>query len=85
MLQNKINLIFAGSAIVPPASSARRITIASREEAAMQTRRALKRLVMVSSGRQVMSGLLAAGGFNAIRYLGNKMSKAWKSRVSSYP
>lgn len=69
----------AGTVVASP------ITIASREEAAKQTRRALKRLVMVSSLRQVMSGFLAAGGFNAIQYLGNKMSKAWKSRASSYP
>lgn len=34
---------------------------------------------MVSSARQAVSGLLAAGGVNACRYLANKMSKAWKS------
>lgn len=34
---------------------------------------------MISSARQAVSGLLAAGGVNAARYLGKKMEKAWKS------
>lgn len=36
---------------------------------------------MVSSARQAVSGLLASGGVVAARYLGKKMSKAWKSRT----
>ncbi|KAK9937239.1 hypothetical protein M0R45_014042 [Rubus argutus] len=39
----------------------------------------LKRKVMVSSARQAVSGLLAVGGVNGMRYLGAKMRKAWNS------
>jgi translocator assembly and maintenance protein 41 len=39
----------------------------------------LRQKVMVSSARQAVSGLLTAGSVNAIRYLANKMCKAWKS------
>ncbi|XP_057417737.1 uncharacterized protein LOC130711951 isoform X2 [Lotus japonicus] len=53
--------------------------ISSREEAANCLRRVLRRRVMVSSARQAISGLLAAGGVNATRYLAKKVSKAWKS------
>lgn len=58
------------------------IAVASREVAADCVRKALRRLVMVSSARQAVSGVLAAGGVNAARYLGRKISKAWKSRTS---
>lgn len=56
-------------------------TITSREEAAKCVQKVVRRLVMVSSARQAISGVLAAGGINAFRYLKNKMSKAWKSRT----
>ncbi|KAL2343597.1 hypothetical protein Fmac_004882 [Flemingia macrophylla] len=53
--------------------------IRTREEAANCLQRILRRRVMVSSTRQAISGLLAAGGVNASRYLAKKVSKAWKS------
>ncbi|CAL0324802.1 unnamed protein product [Lupinus luteus] len=55
------------------------IAIRSREEAANCLQRTLRRKVMASSARQAISGLLAAGGMNATRYLAQKVSKAWKS------
>ncbi|CAL9024750.1 unnamed protein product [Prunus brigantina] len=55
------------------------IVIGSKDEAAICMQTILRRKVMVSSARQAVSGLLAAGGINAMRYLGAKMSKAWKS------
>ncbi|XP_008787872.1 phosphatidate cytidylyltransferase, mitochondrial isoform X2 [Phoenix dactylifera] len=57
------------------------IAVSSREVAAKCVRKALRSLVMVSSARQAVSGVLAAGGVNAARYLGKKISKAWKSRT----
>lgn len=57
----------------------RELTISSREEAAKCMQKILKRKVMVSSARQGISGLLAVGGVNGIRYLASKMNKAWKS------
>lgn len=57
----------------------REVLIGSREEAAKCMQKVLRRTVMVSSTRQAVSGLLAVGGVNAVRYLGNKMCKAWKS------
>ena len=57
----------------------REVLIGSREEAAKCMQNVLRRTVMVSSTRQAVSGLLAVGGVNAVRYLGNKMCKAWKS------
>nr|CAD1822393.1 unnamed protein product [Ananas comosus var. bracteatus] len=58
------------------------IIMSSKEEAANCVRKALRRIVMVSSVRQAVSGVLAAGGVNAARYLGKKISKAWTSRTS---
>ncbi|XP_062096690.1 uncharacterized protein LOC133802407 isoform X2 [Humulus lupulus] len=55
------------------------LVISSREEAAKCMQKILKRKVMVSSARQAISGLLAVGGVNGMRYLGSKMKKAWKS------
>ncbi|XP_016651731.1 PREDICTED: phosphatidate cytidylyltransferase, mitochondrial-like [Prunus mume] len=55
------------------------IVIGSKDEAAKCMQTILRRKVMVSSARQAVSGLLAAGGITAMRYLGAKMSKAWKS------
>ncbi|XP_034681142.1 phosphatidate cytidylyltransferase, mitochondrial isoform X3 [Vitis riparia] len=57
----------------------RKVVVGSREEAAECMRGVLRRKVMVSSARQAVSGLVAVGGVNAIRYLANKMEKAWKS------
>lgn len=51
----------------------------SREGAANCLQRILRRRVMVSSARQAVSGLLAAGGVNATMYVANKINKAWKS------
>ncbi|KAH7544879.1 uncharacterized protein LOC107411737 isoform X2 [Ziziphus jujuba] len=53
--------------------------IGSREEAAKCMQKILRRKVMFSSARQAISGLLSVGGANAMRYLGNKIRKAWKS------
>ncbi|KAK9282568.1 hypothetical protein L1049_005489 [Liquidambar formosana] len=55
------------------------VVIGSREEAATCMQKVVRRIVMVSSARQAVSGLLAVGGVNAARYLGSKMHKAWKS------
>ncbi|XP_060974809.1 uncharacterized protein LOC115697436 isoform X3 [Cannabis sativa] len=55
------------------------LMISTREEAAKCMQKILKRKVMVSSARQAISGLLAVGGVNGMRYLGSKMKKAWKS------
>eukprot|EP00262_Sarcandra_glabra_P010376 TRINITY_DN25635_c0_g1_i1.p1 TRINITY_DN25635_c0_g1~~TRINITY_DN25635_c0_g1_i1.p1 ORF type:complete len:126 (-),score=15.66 TRINITY_DN25635_c0_g1_i1:187-564(-) len=55
------------------------VTINSREEVTRSMQKVVRRLVMISSARQAVSGLLAAGGVNATRYLANKMSKAWRS------
>lgn len=55
------------------------VLIGSREEAAKCMQKVLRQKVMVSSARQAVSGLLTAGGVNAVKYLTNKMCKAWKS------
>ncbi|XP_074579412.1 uncharacterized protein LOC141835911 [Curcuma longa] len=56
--------------------------VASRELAASLVTNTLRRIVMVSSGRQAISGLIATGGVNAARYFSRKLSKAWKSRTA---
>ncbi|KAH9795449.1 CDP-diacylglycerol synthase [Citrus sinensis] len=55
------------------------VIVRSRDKAAKCLQNVLRRKVMISSARQAVSGLLAAGGVNAARYLGKKMEKAWKS------
>ncbi|KAK0578319.1 hypothetical protein LWI29_008567 [Acer saccharum] len=55
------------------------VMISSREEAAKCMQKVLRRTVMISSARQAVSGLLAAGGVNAARYVAKKLHKAWKS------
>ncbi|XP_010260728.1 PREDICTED: phosphatidate cytidylyltransferase, mitochondrial isoform X3 [Nelumbo nucifera] len=55
------------------------VVINSREEAAECMRKVVRRIVMVSSARQAIAGLLAAGGVNAVRYLARKMVKDWSS------
>ncbi|CAN1239538.1 Phosphatidate cytidylyltransferase, mitochondrial [Linum grandiflorum] len=55
------------------------VVLSSREEAARSMQKVLRRTVMVSSLRQAVSGVLAAGGMNAGKYLANKMRKALKS------
>ncbi|KAL5976714.1 hypothetical protein ACLOJK_021047 [Asimina triloba] len=62
-------------------NSVNQVPITSRADAAKSVRRAVSRRVMVSSARQAVSGILAAGGVNACRYLAKKMSKARKSRA----
>ncbi|WOK93205.1 phosphatidate cytidylyltransferase, mitochondrial [Canna indica] len=57
-------------------------TIASREVAARCLTKALRHVVMASSARQAISGLVATGGVNATRYFARKLCKAWKSRTS---
>ncbi|XP_030456018.1 uncharacterized protein LOC115677102 isoform X4 [Syzygium oleosum] len=59
----------------------RDVKISSREEAAKCMQKVLRRTVMMSSARQAVSGFLTTGGLNAVRYLGKKMAKAWKSRT----
>jgi translocator assembly and maintenance protein 41 len=58
------------------------VVLASKDMAAKSVRTVLRRRVMVSSARQAVCGLLASGGAVAARYMGKKMSKAWKSRTS---
>ncbi|KAJ4702710.1 Phosphatidate cytidylyltransferase, mitochondrial [Melia azedarach] len=55
------------------------VVVCSREEARRCMQNILRRKVMVSSTRQAVSGLLAAGGVNAVKYLTKKIQKAWKS------
>ncbi|KAL1218115.1 hypothetical protein V5N11_002391 [Cardamine amara subsp. amara] len=55
------------------------VCIGSREEAAKCMEKVMRRRVMVSSGRQAVSGFLAAGAINATMYLCQKMRKAWNS------
>ncbi|XP_050233715.1 uncharacterized protein LOC126682168 isoform X1 [Mercurialis annua] len=55
------------------------VVISSREEAARCMQKVVRRTVMISSARQAISGLLAAGGINGTRYLASKVCKAWKS------
>ncbi|PSS36560.1 Phosphatidate cytidylyltransferase [Actinidia chinensis var. chinensis] len=57
----------------------RELVIGSREEAAECMRKIVRRKVMVSSARQAVSGLLMVGAVHGVRYLANKMHKAWKS------
>lgn len=44
-------------------------------------RRALAATVRASSGRQALAGLLTAGLGTAVRYVGRKVTKAWRSRA----
>ncbi|CAH2041009.1 unnamed protein product [Thlaspi arvense] len=57
----------------------REVVIGSREEAAECMRKIVRRRVMVSSARQAVAGLLTVGAINGVKYLANKMCKAWKS------
>ena len=57
----------------------RELVIGSREEAAECMRKIVRRKVMVSSARQAVSGLLVVGAVHGVRYLANKMRKAWNS------
>ncbi|XP_019265561.1 PREDICTED: phosphatidate cytidylyltransferase, mitochondrial isoform X2 [Nicotiana attenuata] len=57
------------------------VVIGSREEAAECMKRLVRRKVMVSSTRQAVAGLLTAGAVHGVRYVANKMRKAWKSWV----
>ncbi|EXB66780.1 hypothetical protein L484_003873 [Morus notabilis] len=55
------------------------LAIRSREEGAKCMQNILRRKVMVSSARQAVSGLLAVGAVNGMRYVGRKIRKAWES------
>ncbi|KAI3513012.1 hypothetical protein L1887_20336 [Cichorium endivia] len=56
-----------------------KITIGSREEAAVRMQKVLRRRVMISSARQAVAGFITVGAVHGIKYLGKKMQKAWKS------
>lgn len=51
----------------------------SPEGHARMVTRAVSSIVRTSSFRQMLSGFFAAGGVNAMRYVGRKISKAWQS------
>ncbi|KVH98266.1 Mitochondrial matrix Mmp37 [Cynara cardunculus var. scolymus] len=55
------------------------ITIGSREQAATCMQKVLRRRVMISSARQAVAGFITVGAVHGFRYLGKKMTKAWKS------
>ncbi|CAN4078498.1 unnamed protein product [Withania somnifera] len=57
------------------------VVIGSKEQAAECMKRLVRRKVMFSSARQAVAGLLTAGAVHGVRYVGNKMRKAWKSWV----
>ncbi|XP_028091170.1 phosphatidate cytidylyltransferase, mitochondrial isoform X5 [Camellia sinensis] len=59
----------------------REVVISSRKEAAECMQKIVRHRVMVSSARQAVSGLLTAGAVRGVRYLSNKMHKAWKSWI----
>jgi translocator assembly and maintenance protein 41 len=52
----------------------------SKQGHAQLVTKAVSSIVRTSSFRQMLSGLLAAGGVNAVQYVGRKISKAWRSR-----
>ncbi|KAL4559629.1 hypothetical protein LXL04_031772 [Taraxacum kok-saghyz] len=56
-----------------------KITVSSREEAALRMQKVLRRKVMISSARQAVAGFITVGAVHGIKYLGKKMQKAWKS------
>lgn len=56
-----------------------KMIIRSRGEAVASMQNVLRRRVMVSSARQAVAGFITVGAVHGLRYLGNKMKKAWKS------
>lgn len=58
------------------------IVIHSRDKVKNSLHKVLRRIVMISSARQAVSGLVAAGGVNAAVYLARKISKSWRSRTT---
>uniref|UniRef100_J3N8Z1 Phosphatidate cytidylyltransferase, mitochondrial n=2 Tax=Oryza brachyantha TaxID=4533 RepID=J3N8Z1_ORYBR len=80
-IQRRMQGRFVSNCIVSFPETPTRTVVSSKEVAATCVRKALRRRVMVSSARQAVSGLLASGGAVAARYLGKKISKAWKSRT----
>ena len=52
----------------------------SKEGHAKLVTKAVSSIVRASSFRQMLSGFFAAGGVNAMQYVGRKISKAWQSR-----
>ncbi|XP_016560275.2 phosphatidate cytidylyltransferase, mitochondrial isoform X2 [Capsicum annuum] len=67
--------------IVDDSGRVRQVVIGSKEQAAECMKRLVRRRVMFSSTRQAAAGLLTAGAVHGVRYVANKMCKAWKSRV----
>ncbi|XP_059627754.1 uncharacterized protein LOC132270596 [Cornus florida] len=57
----------------------REVVINSREEVTECMQKVVRRRVMISSARQAVSGILTVGAVHGVRYLANKMRKAWKS------
>ncbi|XP_055806346.1 uncharacterized protein LOC129874968 isoform X5 [Solanum dulcamara] len=57
------------------------VVIGSKEQAAECMKRLVRHKVMFSSTRQAVAGLLTAGAVHGVRYVANKMHKAWKSWV----
>ncbi|CAK9178970.1 unnamed protein product [Ilex paraguariensis] len=57
----------------------REVVFSSREEVANCLRKLVSHRVMVSSARQAVAGFLTVGAVHGVRYLANKMHKAWKS------
>lgn len=49
-------------------------------EPSQPVQRAISSVVRTSSMKQLLSGLLAAGGTNSMRYVWKKATKAWRSR-----
>ncbi|KAI3735057.1 hypothetical protein L6452_14544 [Arctium lappa] len=68
-----------GLAEMQAGQSSNEITIGSREQAAARMQKVLRRRVMISSARQAVAGFITVGAVHGIRYLGKKMTKAWKS------
>ncbi|KAH7683754.1 Phosphatidate cytidylyltransferase protein [Dioscorea alata] len=72
-----LNKLIDDSGVVSP-----NIVIHSRDKVKNSVHKVLRRIVMISSARQAVSGLVAAGGVNAAVYLARKISKSWRSRTT---
>ncbi|XP_059656409.1 uncharacterized protein LOC132303241 [Cornus florida] len=62
----------------------REVVINSREEVAECMRKVVRRRVMISSARRTVSGILTVGAVHVVRYLANKIHKAWKSWTRTF-
>lgn len=65
---------------VPANMAIAKAVVNSKQGHAQLVTKAVSSIVRTSSFRQMLSGLLAAGGVNAVQYVGRKISKAWRSR-----